>query len=1256
MSVAASILICAPSGAADDALAKGFRHPPDSARPWVYWFPLDGNISSNGITADLEAMKRVGIGGVLYMETSQGTPPGPAKFGGPLWRELFKHICSEANRLGLQVNMNNDAGWCGSGGPWITPELSMQRIVSTETNVLGPLRFDAVLAQPQATANFYRDIAVFAFPTPASNYIIPRIRGKSAETKEEIPLRANFPKPPSNAVIPRVQIANLTGKLGQDGRLAWEVPEGKWTLLRVGHTSTGKDNHPAPVDGRGLESDKFSKHATEVHFAGLMGKLIDDSKKHVGETKTLVATHIDSWETGSQNWTPRFRGEFQRLRGYDPLPWLPVMRGHVVDGLEVSERFLWDVRMTVNDLLMENYAGYFRELAHRNGMRLSIEAYDGSPTDDLTYAGRADEPMAEFWSWAKFGAAYSCTEMSSAAHVYGKRILGAEAFTATDAEKWLGHPANVKDLGDWAFCEGINRFVFHRYALQPWTKPDRAPGVSMGPWGLHYERTQTWWEQSRAWHEYLARCQFLLQQGLFVADLCFLAPERSPQRFSSPVKSGHDRPGYNFDGCPPEVVLTRMKVKNGRIVLPDGMSYRMLVLPQVETMTPRLLRKIKELVSDGAAVAGPPPLKSPSLSDYPKCDDEVKELAAELWGTGEAPEELTERRYRKGRIFWGGELRPKQIVGSDAESPFGAAKWVWHREGNPAASAPPGRRHFRRAIVLDPEASVASARLAITADNSFECWINGRLAGGGDNFNRAYSFNIAPFLKPGTNLIAVAAVNATDSPNPAGLIASTVIKYSDGHTLEVPTDASWQSAASASGNWMAEATASSGWAPAMELGPLGMAPWGEVESSPAAFDPIPDLNILCRLLAKLGVPPDFSSETKNSPEGLRYIHKTVGATDVYFLANKNPQVEETLCSFRVSGRRPELWWPDTGRMERIAAYDMADGMTRVPIRFEPSGSVFVVFRGGAKAEEDRIVSVTRNGDPVLDIRSTNFHEAQGGARILSSPDFIGSKDSRARRESRPTGEQVRGPKVGGKSLVAPQVSGAIELARDNSGVLRARVSQPGVYVFKSANGKSGELAVKALPEPLEISGAWRVRFASGWGAPELVTFEKLISWSEHSDAGVRYFSGTAAYSKTFNMPPALVARGRQLFLDLGKVAVMAEVKLNGKDLGIVWKPPFRVEITDACKPGENTLEVKVVNLWVNRMIGDEQLAEDSDRNANGTLKSWPKWFEEGKSSPTGRYTFTSWRLWKKDSPLQESGLLGPVKIEVSEQRTLRLGR
>ncbi len=1155
--LAAAAALAGPAG----ELESGFRSPPAAARPWVYWFVLNGSLTQEGITADFEAMARVGIGGVLYMEVDQGAPKGTADFAGTRWRGLLQHACREAQRLGIKINMNNDAGWCGSGGPWITPELSMQKIVWTETSVVGAQRFDALLPQPKANKDFYRDIALLAYPTPAKSYVLPHIRGKAAEVREEIPLRTAFPATSADVAVPRQRVVNLTAKLGTDGRLAWDVPAGNWTLLRMGHTTTGKDNHPAPEAGRGLECDKLSKEAAEVQFNSLMGRLIADNKGLVGEQRTLVSTHIDSWEVGSQNWTPKFREEFQRLRGYDPLSWLPVMSGRVVDNIEVSERFLWDVRMTVSDLLCENYADHFRTLANREGIRLSIEAYDTPPCDDLTYAGRADEPMAEFWSWGGDGwagfHAYSCTEMASAAHVYGRRILGAEAFTATNLEKWQGHPSAVKALGDWAFCEGVNRFVFHRYAAQPWTSPDRAPGMSMGPWGLHYERTQTWWEMSRAWHEYLARCQFMLQQGAFVADLCFLTPESSPQRAKSPVKSGYDRPGYNFDLCPPEVVLTRMSVADGRLVLPGGMSYRMLVLPQVEVMTPRLLRKIRDLVQAGATVMGMPPQKSPSLQDYPHCDKEVQTLAKEIWGDWQASAASAVHSLGKGRVFWPKEFQPRPLGDYEKVSSLNAAKWIWFPEGRPERSAPPGKRFFRRVVNVGRE--VATARIAMAADNAFECWVNGQRAGEGGNFHHAQAMDVRALLRPGANLIAVAAVNVSDSPNPAGLVGVLEIKYRDGRSETLCTDATWQSGQTAPDNWLSDPAPLHGWMAAMELGPLGMKPWGDVEEIPAAVDSIADIAIPSRMLAEMGVPPDFKASAN-----IRYIHKCIGEDDVYFVANPESKNVEAHCTFRVSGKQAELWWPDTGCIENAAAHRTSDGCTALPLRFDPSGSLFVVFRKEAQSSQR----------PTVDRGSPAIPSAHWWAGT------IGSAESSRRVQ--------------------------------------------------------------------DIGSPWEVAFDPKWGGPtQPVKFEKLTDWSKHSHAGIRYYSGTAVYRTRF--PLQNIEPGARVLLDLGKVGIMAEVRLNGRDLGILWKPPYCVDVTDVLNPGNNALEIKVVNLWINRMIGDEQLPEDSDRNPNGTLKSWPAWLAEGKPSPTGRYTFTSWRLWKKDDPLVESGLLGPVTLQRMEK-------
>ncbi|MGQ9607099.1 MAG: glycosyl hydrolase [Thermogutta sp.] len=1263
-------------------LARGFVEVPADARPWVYWFWLDGNISREGVTADLEAMKRAGIGGVLIMEVDQGAPPGPVRFGSPAWRELFGFMLSEADRLGIKVNMNNDAGWTGSGGPWIRPEQAMQRLVWSELTVTGTSAEPIVVPQPPVSEGYYRDVAVLAFPRPAEPARIVRIAAKSlVQPMHTTPVfPAEIEEPPADQIVPLEAVVDLTDKMDAQGRLEWNVPEGSWTILRFGYTPTGVMNYPSPAEGRGLECDKLSPEGADAMFAGLMEKLIADSPALVGENRTLVSTHMDSWEVGSQNWTAKMPREFRDRRGYDLRPYLPVIAGYVVGGREISERFLWDFRQTIGDLILDHYAGRFRELARRHGMRLTIEAYTTCPADELAYAGRADEPMGEFWSWSKYGFAFSCTEMASAAHVYGKKIIGAEAFTASNAERWLGHPGNIKELGDWAFCEGINRFVFHRYTLQPWTNPDRPPGMSMGPWGLHYERTQTWWELARPWHEYLARCQYLLQQGLFVADLCLLTPEATPQtlngldavtQFGRPRERGK----FQYDFCPPEVVLTRMSVENGRLVLPDGMSYSTLVLPRVQRMTSALAEKIAKLIEEGATVIGGPPVKTPGLAEFPTADQKLRAIVERVWGTTQAPEEIVLRRFGQGRVLFGGPLSP---TSASRERPgLEGASWIWTDEGNPAAAVPPGFRYFRRVLELPPDTKLASAWLVMTADNEFECRVNGVRVGRGSDFRRPYRMNVTRMLRPGRNLIAVEAFNGSRDPNPAGLIAALHLQFADGRSDRIVSDGAWQWINGTVLGWDADPAAPGNWKPAREAGLLGIAPWGEVTDQDGDPQLITDIGAVENAAEQLGLVPDFRYESAAGDQPLRYIHRRIDAAEVYFIANKTERPVVAACRFRVTGKRPGLWKPETGEILPVLAWRTHEGCTDLPLRLEALESVFVVFANDERPG-DAIVGVSRDGREIL------WPGKRAGSLVIRKAlygvpgDPVRTRDVTARLQRLVDAGELRfrvADLAAGddpaylvlKRLVVDfevdgrpgrleafdpemaQLPGAavgepdFEL-RASRGSRECVVWRPGRYTVTMATGQETVIDVPRLPDPPVASKIWEVEFEPAWGGPDKISLDNLLSWHEFPDSGVQYYSGRAVYRNTLHVDPGLPLPEGEVMLDLGRVEVAAEVKINGKPAGIVWRPPYQVSIGRLLTPGENTLEIAVVNLWINRQIGDEFLPEDSDRNADGTLKAWPDWLAKGQPSPAGRRTFTSWRLWKKDDPLQPSGLLGPVTI------------
>jgi hypothetical protein len=977
----ALIFAVLPGVEAFAGLEEAFVNPPDSARPGVYWYFMDGNLSREAMTADLESMKEVGLGNLVFLEVNVGVPRGPVDFMSDQWQDLFAHAVREAERLGIDITLGSGPGWTGSGGPWVKPEQAMQHLLSSVTEAKGPAKFDAILDMPQQHptpwgnmhTDFYEDVVVYAFPKCPP--VIADIAEKALYdrypytshpgVKEFLPAPAKFNEPSAESVISPEDIIDVSEYLDSDGRLQWDVPRGDWTIVRMVRRATCASTRPAPQPGVGLECDKFDTAALDHHFANYYGKLL----KKVGPRKSKngwTAVHIDSWEMGAQNWTKNFLAEFKKRRGYDAKPYILTYSGRAVGSLEESERFLWDVRLTSQELVLENHAGHLKKLGANNGFELSIEPYDMNPTADLDLGAVADVPMCEFWSAGMgFDSAFSCIEATSIAHTMGRSIVSAEAFTAGGSEKWRQYPWSMKNQGDWAFCMGVNRFVYHTFAHKPLGDEYR-PGMTMGPYGVHWDRGQTWWPMVRDYHEYVSRCSHLMRQGVTVSDILYLTPEGAPHVFRPPSSALEDtgaladKKGYGFDGCSPNILMNRAKVKDGRILFPRGTSYRILVLPEFETMTPKLLEKITQLVEAGATIIGSPPVKSPSLSGYPKCDEKVRNLAKKLWGNLQRPAEKTERKYGRGTIYVGG-------------------------------------------------------------------------------------------------------------PKPKGLY--------------------------------------------------------------------PEYDSTASILKKMGISEDFTS---TGP--VRYGHRSTEDQDIYFVSNKSGESIKVYCTFRVAESMPQLWNPVTGKMRSLPQYKSKDGMTTIPMQFHPYESFFVIF--------PRKISAKR--PPVAD--AVNFPAAKPVATI---------------------------------------------------------------------------------------EGPWDVSFDPKWGGPDKITFDKLQDWTTHTERGIKYYSGIAAYSKKFDSPKK---SGKKVYLDLGTVHDMARVKLNGKDLGVVWCAPWRVDITDALKSKGNVLEIEVANRWPNRMLGDQQPPDKDVR----TVK-WESGLLEGKEYKAGRYTFAT---TGGPDTLLPSGLLGPVKLTIVARKEL----
>ncbi|HEX3800789.1 MAG TPA: glycosyl hydrolase [Verrucomicrobiae bacterium] len=931
------------------ALEAGWTNPPNAARLRAYWWWLNGNVTKASISRDLEEMKAKGFGGAVIVDAGGAeqegngrVPHGPA-FLTPEWRELFKHTLREANRLGLEMSLNIQSGW-NLGGPMVTADDAAKKLVWSELQITGPTNFTASLPSPRARENYYRDLFVVAYRLQRTGTghatlqnwqqkalyktLEPSSAPISTPLFQETPMAAGEEDTHSGEVI------DLTAKLNSAGQLDWSIPVGTWQILRFGCTIGEHSYVSTSSDGwKGFAIDVFDAGAFQRYWDAVVEPLIADAGPLAGSA--LKYLHTDSWEVEAVNWTPTLRAEFLKRRGYDLLPYLPTLAGRIVNDRELSDRFLADYRKTLGDLAIDNHYRLFRDNAHRHGLEIHPESGGphAVPIDAQRCLGWDDVPMSEFWAWSwmhRIGDEnrYFVKQPASAAHTYGHVITQDEGFTTIGPHWQETIWDNLKPSFDKAICEGMNRLVWHAFVCSP--AEMGVPGQQYFA-GTHLNPNVTWWSKAGPFLNYINRCQFMMQQGLFDADVCYYYGDHVPN-FSQLKKSDPAKilPGYDYDVITEEALLERMSVRDKRLMLPDGMSYRVLVLPDRAIISLPVLRKLKELVANGATVIGPRPVQASGLQGYPESDAEVAKLAAGIWGNCDG-KNVTEFSFGQGRIIWG-----------------------------------------------------RTAREVLRAD---------------------------------------------------------------------------------------------------------------------------------------GIQPDFEFSGGGTNTDIDYIHRTAGNTEIYFVANRSKHSENLLCQFRVAGKVPEYWNAVSGEHYFVDGSAEPDGRTKVALTLDPCGSGFVIFRG------------------------TN----------------------------------------------AP------------------------------ANIQAGGNFLKLSPRT-ELEGPWTVNFDPKWGGPESVEFRQLASWTARPEPGIKYYSGTAIYRKRFDLPPGGAKSDSQLWLDLGEVHELAEVRLNGKNLGVLWTPPFRVNISDAATPLRNELEIEVVNFWPNRIIGDQSLPAAQ------------------------RFTRTNIRKLTATTALMESGLIGPVRI------------
>lgn len=662
-------------------LESDFISPPDYSKPRVYWWWLEGNISKDGILRDLTEMKKVGIKGAIIFDAGSSSYNGIKKtkagevFMSEKWKELFTYSCIIADSLDLEISLNIGSGW-NDGGPWVTSEEASKKMVWSEMEVKGPEKLSAQLPMPEGllyeereNRNYYMPIAVLAMKKTSNSDSIKPLENMDIKAVHsiKIPKKDNAtgfdwdifmkeeasPEGDCNAYLR--DVIDISDKVDEKGNINWQVPEGNYIIMRFGYTGTGIKVSTHSPGGGGLAIDYLSKKAMDLQYDNTVGELLKNLRQQ--EVHSLKYLHDDSWELGAANWTHDFESLFNEINDYSIIQYLPILTGRIIESREISNRFLYDFRRTIADLIWENHYKHFSYRASVDGLGIHSESGGPhpAPIDALKNLGLNAIPMGEFWIRANTHritpeSRLYVKQPASAAHIYGKRFVQAEGPTSIGPH-WEEDFAYMKPTLDRMYCEGLNRLVIHTFTHSP--EDAGIPGNEYFA-GTHFNPNVTWWKHVPDFLTWNSRISFMLSQGLFVGDVCFYYGDNVPNQV--PLKHIHEGlgEGYDYDVCNTDVLLNRMTVHDGKIYLPDGMSYEVLVLPERIGITPEVIVKLEKLVKEGATIVGSKPVTSVGLRGDREAISVVNKISDLMWGSGSVSEKNS---YGKGTIFTGKSLR-----------------------------------------------------------------------------------------------------------------------------------------------------------------------------------------------------------------------------------------------------------------------------------------------------------------------------------------------------------------------------------------------------------------------------------------------------------------------------------------------------------------------------------------------------------------------------------------------------------------------